>query len=1077
MTSYTITTTANLDSLTGKTGNDTYTVNGGTLTIDGDSRYEQNAPTLANSGMSNITISATLGGNVEFDARFCRLIPFDAGSGTVPAAGTVISGGGASGKLICVLSSLTTAPLTAGAAMPATGWVKIKQWNGTTYADNTALSGITATVNGTDSVGWLSLVARENQIITGARLGLFRFRGEWLEIGTTSGSRSTTYQIPTAGEAVYQVGVQVETSTPGVYEWYPNADPLTALEANIGTEPERGKFCWITSAGVVRLGSDGTNSTGGFLPPSGRKIRIPNLFLHNCTTAIPAVNALPNTTLSTRYRFSISGGRAILDKVNCAWYINLLNPYETSLTDSTVNDAGIINTPATSVTFSRNCVSHTGTQNNLVWSFNNMTAGALVEDNVFARYQSSSSTQVVAIITADQYVSRRNTYRSTALRTSGAAVGLQINALRNSLFENEVFIGAPLGGGFSGIQNCDGVTFNNTVYIDRAGGFTGTTLGYSAIQFGSPGAGNANMLFDGFSIGLARTAPAGGILSLASNNGLLKFRNFGSRANPLLLGGAPVRNVSYTRVGSTFTITSPNHQISGSATGFILANSGGAGVPANVTPGNRATLTVVDANTLTIAGAASGPTSGTLDYMEVQSSDLISFGSTNALSDCKFQRMYSYPARTASPTDFRGASRITFENVGSAFSTFSALAADTIQKGSLYQPSTGANASVYGNHFIDAHITSDVPNRTGLSWSRSGTTATVTSVDHGLINSDSVTVTVSSDTSAVALGIRSTINVLTKDTFEISATNAGATTGTLTLIPHNAMLVIRGNESTTTSAPYVSFTAGTPQFTGAGEIAMPTVGDQVVYEWNYFIKGHSQFVPTESFIDNVTAANFSLEYQIDQGSGFSAWRSLQYVRTGSAGSTGSTTVTMTDTTGVQANDYIFGAGIGAFAQVVSVNSATSITVSIPNSGTVNDPLRFNRLPLETIASPSVGFKLRVRITTLTAGTNSWRNIRIPTASTAVDRDFLYTLDTSQLTLTNVVVGSRVRITKVSNGELLVNTSIPSTTYTVALDFAGDIQIELRKATIAPFYKPYTAQTTLSTTVPVSLVVSQERDDI
>lgn len=1076
MATFTITTSVNLDSLTGKTGNDVYNVNGGTLTIDGDSRYEENAPTLANSGMGNITISATLGGTVEFDARFCRLIPFDAGSGTVPAAGTVISGGGASGKLICVLSSLTTAPLAAGAAMPSTGWVKIKQWNGTAYADNTVLSGITATVNGTDSVGWLSLVARENQAITGARLGLLRFRGEWLEIDTTSGSRSTTYQIPTAGEAVYQVGVQVETATAGVYEWYPNADPVTALEANIGTEPERGKFCWITSAGVVRLGSDGTNSTGGFLPPAGRKIRIPNLFLHNCTTATPAANALPNTTLTTRYEFSLSGGRVILDKVNCAWYLNLVNPYETSLTDSTVNDAGVINTSATSVTFLRNCISHTGTQNNLTWVFSNITAGALVEDNVFARYQSSSSTQVVSIVTADQYVSRRNTYRSTALRTSGVAVGLQINALRNSLFENEVFIGVPLGGGFSGIQNCDGVTFNNTVYIDRAGGFTGTTLGYSAIQFGSPGAGNANMLFDGFSIGLARTAPAGGIVTLASNNGLLKFRNFGSRANPLLLGGAPVRNVSWTRSGTVFTITSPNHQITGSAICFVLANSAGASTATGLTPGSRTTFTVVDANTLTVTGAASGPTSGTLDYMELQSSDLINFGSSNAISDCKFQRMYSYPARTASPTDFRGASRITYENVGSAFSTFSALAADTSQKGSLYQPSTSANASVYGNHFIDAHITSEVPNRTGLSWSRSGTTATVTSVDHGLITSDVVTVIVSSDTSAVALGSR-TVSVLTKDTFDISATNAGATTGTLTLIPHNATLVIRGNESTTTSAPYVSFTAGTPQFTGAGEIAMPTVGDQVVYEWNYSVKGHSQFVPGSIAVDNVTLGNLHLEYQIEQGSGWSAWKSLDYPRTGGGGSSGSTTVTMTDTTGVQANDYIFGTNIAPLAQVVSVNSSTSITVNIPNIGTVSGTLRFNRLPLETIASSSVGFKLKVRATTVVAATNSWRNIRIFTSSTAADRDFLYTLDTSQLTLTNVVSGSRVKITKQSNGELLVNTIISGTTYTTTLDFAGDIQVELRKATTAPFYKPYVAQTTLSTTVPVSLVVNQERDDI
>lgn len=113
MATFTVTTAQNIDALTGKTGGDIYNINGGTLTIDQDSRFGQNnsnaSATLATS-MGNITLSATLGGILDVDARFVRIIPYNSGTGNVPTLGTTITQGGASGKLISVMATLTSLP-------------------------------------------------------------------------------------------------------------------------------------------------------------------------------------------------------------------------------------------------------------------------------------------------------------------------------------------------------------------------------------------------------------------------------------------------------------------------------------------------------------------------------------------------------------------------------------------------------------------------------------------------------------------------------------------------------------------------------------------------------------------------------------------------------------------------------------------------------------------------------------------------------------------------------------------------------------------------------------------------------
>lgn len=317
MTAYTLSANTNIDALSpARTGGDTVNTNGFTFTVDQDTRFGLGGGTGFSFG--SLTVSATRGGKILIDARKVRLIAYTGGSGNVPAYNTTISQGSASGKLIAVMSSITAAPTAPGAAMPASGFIKIKQWNDVAFTAG-ALTGITATSSRADVVGWIEVVGDEGATINANRLGSVEILGDWYLLGTTSGTSNQTLQIPQNGYARYVGGVYIETSAgSNAYEFWPNAGTTTTT----GTEEARGKVVWIDATGLVRIGNSGA-ATNGHTPTSGRKVVVGNVFLENCTTAARTANVIPNATPGTRYDFTTTGGGVVvMEKVSCAW--NLL---------------------------------------------------------------------------------------------------------------------------------------------------------------------------------------------------------------------------------------------------------------------------------------------------------------------------------------------------------------------------------------------------------------------------------------------------------------------------------------------------------------------------------------------------------------------------------------------------------------------------------------------------------------------------------------------------------------------------------------------------------------------------------
>ena len=105
---------------------------------------------------------------------------------------------------------------------------------------------------------------------------------------------------------------------------------------------------------------------------------------------------------------------------------------------------------------------------------------------------------------------------------------------------------------------------------------------------------------------------------------------------------------------------------------------------------------------------------------------------------------------------------------------------------------------------------------TTVAWTRALTVITITKVNHGLLTGDSITVTVSSDATALPLGTK-TITKLTDNTFTVVGLNAGTTSGTCTY----------------TGVANYSFDSSTCELTVSGSL---TVGDNLYVTYSFYEK-------------------------------------------------------------------------------------------------------------------------------------------------------------------------------------------------------------------------------------------------
>ncbi len=316
MANITVSSTSNFDSSAnlGLGNGDNITINSdAVLTINSDVRWGQNAAVVGD-------ISVTQG-ELKIDGSATWWAPFDGGTGTIPALGTVgtpdvTRSGSNVGEFLGIFTALGVAP--SSGSMPSTGFLKLRTVS-TTLADNDVLTltgGATVTVNSSTGGqrGWIHFVGKEGTGSTTGRtviprLGKLTITGDWFELGTSNGTSGQTFQHYVAD---YVPAVQVETgSGTGVYEWWGNAISADFSATYVSTD-DRGRFFTSSSAGVITFGG----ATYGKTPPNGARIRVPNVHVSTSNSSNWAANILP-TTITNRYAFNSTGGSINAQYVCC----------------------------------------------------------------------------------------------------------------------------------------------------------------------------------------------------------------------------------------------------------------------------------------------------------------------------------------------------------------------------------------------------------------------------------------------------------------------------------------------------------------------------------------------------------------------------------------------------------------------------------------------------------------------------------------------------------------------------------------------------------------------------------------
>lgn len=196
--------------------------------------------------------------------------------------------------------------------------------------------------------------------------------------------------------------------------------------------------------------------------------------------------------------------------------------------------------------------------------------------------------------------------------------------------------------------------------------------------------------------------------------------------------------------------------------------------------------------------------------------------------------------------------------------------------------------------------------------------------------------------------------------------------------------VLKMNEPTVETLPYFTIVSGTVAFNSSGGVYMKSVGCQAIWEDNTFRLGHTGFQNLAPVMTGGTIGNYTLEYDIDLGNGFS-------------------------------------------------NTWTAMTGANLSAITID---------------PSIGFKMRIRITTTTVNTSAITFLGIyTTSSLEAQRDNLYPLDYATLELTNIISGSRIFVAQTDEyGNItdeLYNEIVNDTTLEISIPYTEDIPIIIR----------------------------------
>lgn len=513
----TITTDTFLDSGTARTAGEDWSINSGArLTVRTDTRWHAGSPASMTGVIGNIFPDA--GGSVLIDGTKVRWMPFDTGSGTVPAIGTTITQGGVSGYLLGVWVDYVSAPTAVGAAMPATGFLKFREVTGGAFASG-ALTGISANATSADVVGWVEFVLQNGTFFYGIGIGEgFTASGEWFYLADTTGSAGQTIQVPTNGGGAGTVvtAVQIETAPgSGVFEWWA-AVPTASWVTTIVYTDARAKLFQSVGGGLIRIGANSGGTPIGYTPPAGCKVRVGNIFLRGAASGSRAANSLPSTSMSSRP--GINGPTKVtLNKVDSAWQLYSTANAFARLYLTNLGHDGVFNPKQAVLSVDGMCLGQVvATGGN---GLDISTCGGFIRNSLFYSASNHGATSCVDLELTNVLLCR--------LTNTAGLFGF--NSCSDCTFSSI----KTIAGGIS-VSASAAMTFNGHDYIHYLKGPT-TDTSSSAVPLTI--ANSRDIVYEGLTFGnggaIANCHPYSGIFSFTTNGSGIVIKNIGSFASPL----------------------------------------------------------------------------------------------------------------------------------------------------------------------------------------------------------------------------------------------------------------------------------------------------------------------------------------------------------------------------------------------------------------------------------------------------------------------------------------------------------------------------------------------------------------
>lgn len=1106
-----------LDEGIARTAGEAWTINGSgvSLTIRTDTRWHSNSPASMTGSLGSVTVTE---GECAIDATDVRWLAYDTGSGNVPAVGTTVTQGAVSGYLLGVWASLTSAPTAVAAAMPATGYIKLRETTGGTFTSG-ALTGIGANATGADVTGWIEVVCDQAANITVPRLGQFTTNGDKFFIGTTSGSVGQTFQVPTngGGAATPSLGAWVETGTAtDDYEFWPCLNGATNGWAyqHLGMPPGesdvRQQFLKDATNGVMQLGENYSitgctyaataAATGTYVEQSqtlyyvwqndevtfygthyyevGEQVGLD--FTSGGITAdgiYTVTDVLGYQCFKIAYAGSGAGGVA-----TCRSRLSL------TVTASTINVGDTVYCDFTTGTGVDRTAVVTGYNTTNSWDILYPRTAALTVGNVSVHYGITVTTPAVHNLQPGHRV------KLTFSTGTGVTGNYTVIAIPTT---TTFVVNVPFNTGTGGNCTVDfqigyvpeagrRVWIPNIIMRQCATGTRATNAAPHATIASRPafatisaGSLDINYVYSDWYFNILQA------YALTCTYCAIADKFYASEIATKVIAD----NIG---IGMCAGLDTVSFDVTYLLAGFTLTNI--TAMRGN-TPGNADYATNI---TNCFNGYGQNIRAGIVQYLRTSNSSTLYF---NAAIDCVFEDCTSIngpiyinygPRTTMRNTNY--CDRMTGWQggyVGFSAITLQSNPPDCVVDGITFGfNGTIPNQMPNGNIIIGA-----APNLKARNFGTAATPlqgrASFRPYAYGISNMVGASwlsgckyqrMYVDKSGNSPVLDANSCLGGVFESLFTNQWTGGRTTVydgqeNKGGVYKGQGMSYITGanvsvygvhfidifqrkmgeygllmNEPTTDTASYFSIVSGNPRFNSSGGIVMFTVGDCAEWTDQHFRKGHTGFFTGTSmpiaWMDGGTYNyNYLVQYQIDTGSGFNGtWKNFYRPKQVTC-TAGQFTCTVPDATGIEIGDYVqhysFTSRYLDWGAKVTNIVGNTITLDKANvaSGT-NQWYLFTSLGQETGIDPSVGFRMKIRITTQITSAAAITAVRCRTSCTAESKALcLYPLDTFNFSVTGLVAGSDVTILQAGTETVLYtieDIAGTSITYTYEIPEAVDI---------------------------------------